>query len=84
MDRETGEYRLSQVEQGWVAIINDLHKGRDTGPVWSWVIDISAVVLTLISITGLALIFWLRLKRRSGIIIAIIGLLLVIGAYFFV
>ena len=28
-------------------MINDLHKGRDTGPVWSVLIDVSAVLMTL-------------------------------------
>ena len=32
------------------AIVNDLHKGRDTGPVWGAVIDLSAAVLVFVSL----------------------------------
>ena len=66
IDRESGHYNLTQTYHGFVAVINDLHKGRDTGPVWSVVIDISAVVLTVISLTGLILLFYLKLRRRPG------------------
>jgi hypothetical protein len=41
--RETGEYELSQTRGSFVAFMNDLHKGRDTGTAWSWVIDVSAI-----------------------------------------
>ena len=35
IDRESGHYRLTETYHGFIAVINDLHKGRDTGPVWS-------------------------------------------------
>ena len=43
IDRESGRYDLTQTYHGFIAVINDLHKGRDTGPAWSVVIDVSAV-----------------------------------------
>ena len=47
IDRESGHYNLTQTFHGFIAIINDLHKGRDTGPVWSVVIDLSAAIMTV-------------------------------------
>lgn len=73
IDRESGHYNLTQTFHGFVAVINDLHKGRDTGPVWSVVIDVSAVVLTIISLTGLILIFFLKLRRRPGLVVSLVG-----------
>lgn len=73
IDRETGHYNLTQTFHGFIAIINDLHKGRDTGPVWSVAIDVSAIVLTIISMTGLILIFFLKLRRRPGLVVGLIG-----------
>ena len=73
IDRESGHYNLTQTSHGFVAVINDLHKGRDTGPVWSAVIDVSAVVLTVISLTGLVLIFYLKRKRVSGLLVVVGG-----------
>ena len=61
---------------GWGAIINDLHKGRDAGPAWKLLIDISAVFMTLVSLTGMALIFFLAKRRFSGLLAAAIGAVL--------
>jgi hypothetical protein len=73
IDRESGHYNLTQTFHGVIAVINDLHKGRDTGPVWSVVIDVSAVLLCVISLTGLILLFYLKLRRRPGLILSLIG-----------
>ena len=71
IDRETGAYRLSQTSLGWIAVINDLHKGRDTGQAWSVVIDLSAVLLILAALTGLVLLFYIKRRRVSGMITAL-------------
>jgi uncharacterized protein len=73
IDREDGRYELTVTSHGLVAVINDLHKGRDTGPAWSVVIDVSAVLMALIGLTGLALIFYLKLRRRPGLVVALAG-----------
>jgi len=83
IEREDGRYTLSQNLQGFIGVINDLHKGRDAGPVWSVVIDVSAVVLTLISLSGLILIFYLKLRRGPGLAVAIAGTALVSLLYWF-
>ena len=44
VDRAAGTYQVIETRAGFIAIINDLHKGRDTGRVWSAVIDGSAVL----------------------------------------
>jgi len=66
---------------GLFAILNDLHKGRDTGPAWLWVIDASAALMTLVSLTGLLLIFFLQKKRLSGLVAASAGAFLCCLAY---
>ena len=73
IDRETGKYDLTIVNNGFVAIINDLHKGRDSGKVWSAVIDVSAVLLVLVSLTGLVLIWFIHKRRTSGLLLAAIA-----------
>jgi hypothetical protein len=78
IDRETGHYTLTQTYHGFVAVINDLHKGRDTGPVWSLVIDVSAALMTIISLTGLAMLFYLKLRRRPGLVVSLIGTVVVV------
>lgn len=76
VQRDSGKYELTETRQGFVAIVNDLHKGRDTGTAWAAIIDISAVLLTLISVTGLMLVFFLQKRRMSGLIAVGIGAVL--------
>lgn len=76
IDRATGRYELTETRMGFFAILNDLHKGRDTGQVWSGMIDASAVLMTLVSLTGLLLIFFLHKKRLSGLLVASAGAIL--------
>jgi uncharacterized protein len=76
IDRKTGKYDLTISRFGTVAVLNDLHKGRDTGSRWSVVIDFSAILMTLVSLTGLTLIFFLNKRRLLGLLIAVMGALL--------
>ena len=73
IDRPAGTYQLTETRMGLAAIMNDLHKGRDTSHSWSWVIDASAIFMTLISATGLILLLFLKKRRVNGLIVAGIG-----------
>jgi hypothetical protein len=81
IDRSTGRYTLTQSYHGFVAVLNDLHKGRDTGATWSVLIDVSAAGMTLISLTGLVLLFYLKRRRRRGIVVALVGTLVVVAIF---
>lgn len=83
IDRKTGRYQLTQSFHGLIAIANDLHKGRDTGAAWSVLIDVSAVAVSLISATGLVLLFYLKMRRIPGVIVALIGTIVVIAVFLF-
>ena len=76
IDRAGGEYDITESYSGFVGVINDLHKGRDSGRTWSLVIDISAILMVLVSFTGMMMMFYLKRKRFSGILMAVIGLIL--------
>jgi hypothetical protein len=78
IDRESGRYRFSETGHGLVAILNDLHKGRDTGPVWSVFIDVSAVLTALMSLTGLGLLLFLKRRRVPGLVTALVGTVIVV------
>lgn len=73
VDRKTGKYELTESRLGVVAIANDLHKGRDTGAIWKAVIDVSAGLLTFISLTGLVLIYFIHKHRLAGVILLLAG-----------
>jgi hypothetical protein len=81
IDRKKGTYDLTESRLGLVAIINDLHKGRDTGSVWANIIDISAVFMVFVSLTGLILIFFLQKRLASGMIALAIGTAVCLAVY---
>jgi hypothetical protein len=68
---------------GLVAVINDLHKGRDTGKKWSYLIDIAAVFMSLLSITGIVMICFMKKKRLNGFILVMAGALVCYLVYYF-
>jgi len=83
VNRETGEYKVTETSQGFVAVMNDLHKGRDTGKKWSWLIDVSAVFLSLLSLTGIVMICFLKKKRFTGFVLVIAGAVICYLVYYF-
>ncbi|MCS6624457.1 PepSY-associated TM helix domain-containing protein [Roseibacterium beibuensis] len=65
IDRATGEALRERTTRGWIAWLNDLHKGRDTGPVWYWFIDVFAAACIVFAATGFALT-WMHARQRPS------------------
>ncbi|WP_025135797.1 PepSY-associated TM helix domain-containing protein [Achromobacter sp. DH1f] len=61
IDRASGDVEYERTDRGWIAYLNDLHKGRNTGLAWSWFLDIFAIACLIFSLTGLVL-----LKMHAG------------------
>ena len=61
IDLPQGEVMHEITRRGWISYLNDLHKGRHTGAVWSGFIDVFAVACLLFATTGL-----LILKLHAG------------------
>ena len=72
--RATGKYEILITCNDLVSIFNDLHKGRHTGPIWSIVIDISAIVSAIVALSGMVLVFYLRLNRKLRLGISVFGI----------
>ena len=62
IDAASGEATYEVTDRGWLAWLNDLHKGRNAGPLWGWFIDMFAVACLMFSLTGL---FLLQLHARQ-------------------
>ena len=82
IDRSTGKLQLTITKSGFIAMMNDLHKGRDSGTTWAWLIDVSAVLMILVSLTGFIMIFYLKKRRFSGLIITVIGAMIILMFYY--
>lgn len=76
IDRENGTYEVTVIKRGVIALWNDLHKGRDSGKGWSWLIDVSAIFLILVSLTGLILLLFIKKKRVSGLVTLVLGIII--------
>ncbi|WP_343237081.1 PepSY-associated TM helix domain-containing protein [Xanthomonas sp. XNM01] len=75
IDRESGAIEYERTDRGWVSYFNDLHKGRNAGPAWSWFLDIFAVACLVFCITGLFLLHLHARQRRMTWPLVGLGLL---------
>ncbi len=66
VDRKTGAVQYQAEDHGWVAYFNDLHKGKNAGSAWHWLIDGFGICCLLFSLTGL-LILQAHAKSRWSI-----------------
>ena len=69
-DAETGTYTITVTKTGLVSTLNDLHAGSSVGGAWKFLINVIAVGLVVIAISGLTMQFFLRKRRRSSLITA--------------
>ncbi len=65
-----GVYTVTIEQQGILAVLNDIHKGRDTDSSWHWVIDLSGGLLVVVAVTGLGIQVFQRKRRRIALIVA--------------
>jgi uncharacterized protein len=72
-DPETGDYELSVSTQGWVGVLNQLHRGQEARGPWRVAIDLSGALLALLSITGIGLLLYLRKFRFSALVTMAVG-----------
>ncbi len=57
------EYEVTT--RGAISWLNDMHKGRNTGPVWSWFIDIFALACVVFCVTGFLILKYHAANRPS-------------------
>jgi hypothetical protein len=81
INRADGSGTVEMEQRGFLAKLDDLHKGSDTGRVWYWTIDIAALFLVVSSLTGMVTLLALRTRRRGGFLVGALGILMVIMLY---
>ena len=60
-----GAAEYESTSRGWISWLNDMHKGRNTGAVWSWFIDIFALACLVFCITGFLILKYHAANRPS-------------------
>lgn len=81
IDLSTGEAFKEFTDYGYWALFNDLHKGRNTGNFWRFIIDLSAALMILFSVTGFVLALVQRRVNKT-VSLSIASTLFVLVSYF--
>lgn len=76
--RVSGEYEVTITSDGFLVAMNELHKGRDAGGVWSFWIDLSGIFLTVVSFTGFGILLYLKKMRAAALITASVGVVVMV------
>lgn len=75
INRETGEWTYEETSRGWIAYLNDLHKGRNTSEAWRWFMDFVSVCCLIFCLSGFWLLWRYSGNRRSTYPILLIGVI---------
>jgi hypothetical protein len=81
LDLKTGAAEITTRKADAVTILNDLHRGKNAGTAWKWLIDISAVIFLVLSLVGYILFFSLRHRLVQTMALTIVSLGALIGIF---
>jgi hypothetical protein len=76
-----GQTKVTHHTRGVVGLVLDLHRGKDSGLPWSFVIDLVSILFVVVSITGLILWSSLRARAQSGFAVLILGMAVSLVVY---
>jgi hypothetical protein len=82
IQRDSGKTEVTHRARGLLAVLTDLHKGKDAGAAWKLLIDAVCVLLVVVSATGLVLWQSLRGRGKYGLVFLAGGLSLAVGVYY--
>jgi hypothetical protein len=83
IDMKTGHADLRIRKADAVSMLDDLHRGKGAGKAWAWLIDLTGVLLLVLSLAGYILFFSMRSRLRTGLILAGLGIAAMAGIFVF-
>lgn len=81
LNLKSGSVAIARQRASVLTILNDLHRGKNAGQAWKWLIDVSAGIFFALSLVGYILFFSLR--RRLVISLGLTAVSLAVLAGFF-
>ncbi|KAA8679539.1 PepSY-associated TM helix domain-containing protein [Vibrio gigantis] len=79
----TSEFvEVETTNYGVIALLNDLHKGRNSGEVWKWFIDITALLMIFFVLTGVCLLLPKKKTLNTSIKWTVLGSAISLVIYF--
>ena len=75
---DTGETEITQKPASTVSMLNDLHRGKNSGLGWSWLIDISAIIYIMLSLAGYILFLSIKTRLVTHLMLTAVSLAMII------
>ena len=75
---DTGETEITQKPASTVSMLNDLHRGKNSGLGWSWLIDISAIIYIVLSLAGYILFLSIKTRLVTHLVLTAVSLAMII------
>ena len=79
VDLATGKTQGRVAKANLMAVIQDLHRGKNSGLAWRWVIDLSAWLVLALSLIGYVLFFSLRFRLKTSLVLTAVSLAVLVG-----
>lgn len=76
IDTASGAVEFETTDRGTISLLNDLHKGRNTGPAWALFLDVFAVACLVFCLSGLFLLHFHARQRAMTWPLVGLGLLI--------
>ncbi len=75
---DRGQAEIIQKPATVVSTLNDLHRGKNAGTAWHWLIDISSILILSLSIAGFILFLSIKARLKTHLILT--GLSIIVMA----
>lgn len=81
LDLATGDADIAYRKATALTVLNDLHRGKNAGTAWKWLIDVSAGIFLLLSLIGYILFFSMRHKLPQVLLLTAGSVGILIGLF---
>ncbi|BAP37358.1 PepSY-associated TM helix domain-containing protein [Acinetobacter guillouiae] len=73
---DNGQAEITLKPASTVSLISDLHRGKNAGKAWTWLIDISAIIITILSLAGYILFLSIKTRLKTHLFLTVFSLAL--------
>jgi hypothetical protein len=81
VNRADGSVKVVSESRGAIGLINDLHKGMETGTAWRLVVDATGLLIGFSALSGIVTLVSLPKRRMPGLLTTIGGGVVVVAVY---
>lgn len=74
IDLKSGQASARVRRADMLTVMDDLHRGKNVGKVWQWVIDLSGALFLVLSLIGYVLFFTLRFRLKVALVLTALSL----------